>query len=804
MKKIQLLLLALLLALPLNGYAQHALYGDVNGDLEVNIADVNSVIDIILNGTAVTPAADVNHDGEINIADVNVIIDIILGGAEAPAVVHVYGDDGPTEGRVINVTDGSVTVTCDPGAEPKVGEIIVSGTTDTAPVGFLRRVESVQNSGGHCVMTTTNASLEEVMPDGDYDLPVPMQEQGQYVTIQAPGHAPERVGFSTELKLGVKIGRSGIKLLSNVSAADALEGEQDKTYPVTIVALISPSIDVNFIYSSRNKKVQRIGLKGNADISVQILGKLSAEGTWPVFSGDELKLFTVNLKPVVVMAGYVPIVFTPRIDVFLTADLSGEIYLKGRLVAAEAEGGFSYIYTPTPDPITGKNHNFTTSFSCGALGDDHLSDYLSENFAAKVGINGAITTALHPTLDVSLYGANDIFNVGVPISPWVKAEGNLALTLKKDIELDYDDQVTFSAGVDIGLSAKFKLGKKNYKWEQKITLLETQLYDYCGITPSVANFQVSPDSPMPAETEKVRFSMDFTKPRYQLLPDQDYGFAYGLASQSRDTWTYVSLKSQYDAGFTPTNRTQYIETYIYTYGLKKDSTYRVCPYVMIFGTDIFRKGANFKIEDEEGDWVDLGLPSGTIWATRNVGASSPEEYGDYFAWGETAPKDYYDWSTYKWLQEDGFDEAGNYIGGFTKYCTDSRLGYYGFVDNMTILEPADDAACANYPGGCMMRSAYELIENCTWQWIQRNGVNGQLVTGPNGNSIFLPAAGYRLWDSLGDDGSYGYYWSPSLDEDENGYAWYLCFNQNGAWMTRGYSYIGARDNGFSVRAIYVP
>ena len=808
MKKVlqSLILLLGALMLPATAYAQQRLYGDVNGDLEVNIADINVVIDLILDGNGFTAAADVNGDGEINIADINVIIDIILGGAEAPAVVHVYGDDGPTEGRVITVTDGSVTVTCDPGAEPKIGEIIVSGITDTAPVGFLRRVESVQTSGGQCVMTTTNASLEEVIPDGDYDLPVPMQEQGQYVTIQVPGQAPERVGFSTSLRLGVKIGSSGIKIISNVSAADeaaVLDGDQDKTYPVSFIAYINPSIDMNFIYNSRNKKVQRIGLKGNADISADILGKISAEGSVPLLGDDGIKLFTVNLKPVVVMAGYIPIV-TPRIDVFLTADLSGEVYLKSRFVAAQAEGGFSYIYTPTPDPITGKNHNFTTSFSCGALGDGHLNDRLSETFAPKVGINGAVTATLHPTLDVSLYGANDIFNVGVPICPWVKAEGNFAFTLKKDIELDYDDQVTFSAGVDIGLEAKFKLGKKNLKWKQNITLLETKLYDFCGITPSITNFQVSPDSPMPNDTKQVRFSMDLTKPFYQLLPEQDYGFAYGLADESRENWTYVSEKPYYDDGFSATNQTQYIETYISSYALEKDKTYRVCPYVTIFGTHIFRKGENFKIEkeDEEGDWVDLGLPSGTIWATRNVGASSPEDYGDYFAWGETDPKDYYDNNTYKWYRSD--DD----YSGYTKYCTNSLYGYKGFVDNKTELDPSDDAACAHYPGGRMPSKGQilELVNSCTWQWTQRNGVKGHLVTGPNGNAMFLPAAGNRWHESLVGAGSYGYDWSRTLHPGYSSYDYYPP-NAYGLQFEMGNWDYGCNDQmrhlGFTVRAVRV-
>ena len=93
------------------------------------------------------------------------------------------------------------------------------------------------------------------------------------------------------------------------------------------------------------------------------------------------------------------------------------------------------------------------------------------------------------------------------------------------------------------------------------------------------------------------------------------------------------------------------------------------------------------VPSQEHEWVDLGLPSGTLWATCNVGANAPEEYGDYFAWGETAPKDYYDWSTYKWCK-------GSY-NTMTKYCTNSSYGYNGFTDGKTELDPEDDAAWFN-------------------------------------------------------------------------------------------------------------
>ena len=202
----------------------------------------------------------------------------------------------------------------------------------------------------------------------------------------------------------------------------------------------------------------------------------------------------------------------------------------------------------------------------------------------------------------------------------------------------------------------------------------------------------------------------------------------------------------------------------------------------------------------EGDWVDLGLPSGTIWATRNVGASAPEDYGDYFAWGEIVPKDYYDWSTYKW-DKVYYDADGYWHHGFTKYCTNSYYGYNGFTDGKTELDASDDAACAHYPGGRMpsLEQIQELCDNCTWQRTQRNGVNGLLVTGPNGNTLFLPAAGCRWEESLYYVGTYGVCWSRTLDSNYPGSA---C----GLYFCSGWDYwcdSNRRYDGRTVRAVRV-
>ena len=196
-------------------------------------------------------------------------------------------------------------------------------------------------------------------------------------------------------------------------------------------------------------------------------------------------------------------------------------------------------------------------------------------------------------------------------------------------------------------------------------------------------------------------------------------------------------------------------------------------------------------EENEHEYVDLGLPSGIKWATCNVGANSPEEYGDYFAWGETEPKDYYDWSTYKY--------CNGSPSTLTKYCVDS---YRGTVDNKTTLELTDDAARVNWGDKWRMPTKAEQDElrntsNCTWTWTTQNGVNGYKVTSVvNGNSIFLPAAGYRRYDGRNEGGSRAYYWSTLLNTSGNSEAYFLYFDlDNVAWSGSGRYY------GFSVRAV---
>ena len=163
--------------------------------------------------------------------------------------------------------------------------------------------------------------------------------------------------------------------------------------------------------------------------------------------------------------------------------------------------------------------------------------------------------------------------------------------------------------------------------------------------------------------------------------------------------------------------------------------------------------------------IDLGLPSGTLWACCNVGASKPEEYGNYYAWGETSPKSVYSWSTYKWC-------SGLYDTQ-TKYCTKSS---YGSVDNKTTLDSSDDAATVNWGTPWCMPSSAQIDEllQCSSSWTSQGGVKGRKFNGKNGGTLFLPAAGERFEETWNGGG----YWSSSLDKYSPSYAYCLGFDED--------------------------
>lgn len=221
------------------------------------------------------------------------------------------------------------------------------------------------------------------------------------------------------------------------------------------------------------------------------------------------------------------------------------------------------------------------------------------------------------------------------------------------------------------------------------------------------------------------------------------------------------------------------------YNLDPGTTYYYCAYVKL-GDEVFygnvesimtfgEKPTSPTYTINGHKFVDLGLPSGLLWARSNIGAALSTENGDYFAWGETEPKSCYDWSTYKW---------GNDINNMTKYNSS---------DGKTTLDAEDDAATVNWGAPCRMPDSSEfkeLYNECDWSRKSYCiGTSGYLVTGPNGNTIFFP--------NSGDEGmEEGYYWSRSLKSDNINYASFLYFDQF-TFTT----YVKDRYQGYTIRPV---
>jgi hypothetical protein len=184
--------------------------------------------------------------------------------------------------------------------------------------------------------------------------------------------------------------------------------------------------------------------------------------------------------------------------------------------------------------------------------------------------------------------------------------------------------------------------------------------------------------------------------------------------------------------------------------------------------------------------VDLGLS--VKWGSCNIGATTPEGYGEYYSWGGLEPVTVYDWAHYRY---------GSSATSLTKYCIRSSEG---IVDNQTVLLPEDDVATQTLKDNWRMPTEAEfneLLENCTWSWTKQNGVSGYKVTSKtNGNSIFLPAPGQKSDSDWYNPGSVGYYWSSTLSSN-SGFARGLCiYSSKKEWMNYG------RDYGHSIRPVY--
>jgi len=382
MKKIQLLLLSLLLALPFNGYARLSTpYGDVNGDNEVNIADVNSIIDIILDGAAVTPAADVNGDGEINIADVNVIIDIILGGQPATELksdvflLTADYNDVITDADTVSFTLSSTVPVA---KRPVMGNVVLS-TADCTPFpdGIMARVTGIVPVAGGLRYNCVQVGLDDVFDQLFIDVEIEAATDSTSAdspSLRAPAHAT----VSAVLWNATFDGNfSGGGVSANLHARDR------STIRVTA------------------RKTRNTPWYFNIDVRNELTSNfnMSAVSTADFYRSYDIGRVTVGRIPILTIYG-VPVLFlTPQLTLKGYVEESGEVRLdySGHFNRTDVS---SYTYS---------DGQWQIGSTCSNDGGTDV---------AQISMNGYAGVGLIPGLKLALNGTRN--GVGVNVSAGVR------------------------------------------------------------------------------------------------------------------------------------------------------------------------------------------------------------------------------------------------------------------------------------------------------------------------------------------------------------------------------------------------
>lgn len=287
-------------------------------------------------------------------------------------------------------------------------------------------------------------------------------------------------------------------------------------------------------------------------------------------------------------------------------------------------------------------------------------------------------------------------------------------------------------------------------------------------TESISVSQSRMDCTLLVDKEEIKVGESAARETFTIMSEDDWTIS------TSDTW--VTVSNTFGSG---------INTITVTISQNSTISERIGKIIVKgLNSNVEKTIAIIQLKTNSHEYVDLGLPSGLLWATCNVGASKPEDFGDYFAWGATEPQKEYNEANTPYQTYNAADyikeKYTKYLGSTTSDYKDSSAKDSDALK--TVLDPEDDAAHVNWGGSWRMPTSAELEElidnnNCTWTWTTQNGVKGYKVTSlKNRKSLFLPVTGYRSDSMLCLDGTHGCYWSSSLMSNYPWFAYYLGFD----------------------------
>jgi len=631
--------------------------------------------------------------------------------------------------------------------EPETNDIICSAPTNNAPHGFLYRVKNISKNGGKTIIETQEVSLEEAIQKANVSKSINLDDHIVGV-FDEDGNPLEytssfeglRAGVTSKITLKIDKTFKGGSGNSSIKVEGSITLKNDLQFDMTI-----NDWDLEYL---------KLAYTAEVDLKATVSGELKVKNTQPFWN---VRLFSIKMAPITIIAAGVPIVVTPEIPITLNGWLNGTI--KGEFTLFDCKNSLTLGVLYQNDKVSGifEHKNPETQS-------------LAERM--KVSVSGEFKASVEAGVSLLLYNSR---NASLGVTGGIYGKATLTLLDDKEMQiiedLAYDRRYALnpnlkvSAGLDASVGATLKFfALKLLDYKATVTIYEKELFR-AGVFPQFADISISDKTNNSAKaitTVQTPAYFNFIFPVSQhgicisqsSLPTIENSFWYNVLGELPAMWTNISVPVV-SADFK---------------NLQTGTTYFVCPYfINVFGT-FYGKVDNFSLGD--GDWV---LINGVKWATRNVGApgtfvKNPEDYGGYYQWNR---------GTTDFLPFNDYYNSGYANADFWLSANDpSPIGY-----RVPTLDEIQSLVNTTY---------------VTYEWTTRNGIYGVTFTDRiSGKSIFLPAAGWRE----GYDGSLrlcgyeGDYWSTHICEPPY-YACNMYFNSGGTYV-----YMGGRSTATSIRSI---
>jgi uncharacterized protein (TIGR02145 family) len=649
---------------------------------------------------------------------------------ETGSTVHVLD----TKTKVESITPNGITFKNWGGEQqPQKGDIIVSAPAENVPFGFLYKIKTISSSDGMISITTEPASIEEAVQNASVHETINLND---YIIGIVDAEGKEIPMARNMLKAGGSV-ESGVKIEINASMPLGGENLKAKLEGEAELKLIA-DFDLEIEEGNLQRMKFTVSPEFMTKITLGFEGKIKAEKT--------ITIAQVKLSPIVIQAGFVPIVFVPVVSLDVEIGIEGTAKLAANLV----DINYKYIYG--------------MEYKDGILSKIEQNDSKPVKILEDVQLLLSGEAKVEPQLSLKfkLYDQEAYIGVfgGYPTKLSVE-DITLNLNVVYGLE-EFNPKMKLTTGITLGLEAKLEIfSKKLLEFKPSFNAVTWNIWER-KVFPEFDEITFDNQTSSSITSRSVIKGFEF------IFSVEQYGFCWGLAPKPAVTGNkneFGSLASgKYD-----------LPVLYNISSLQGNRTYYIRPYFKNMFGIFYGKEIGFSLDEDPDDPNDPNgvVINGVRWATRNVAApgafaAKPEDPGMF----------------YQWNRKTAWPATGNVTG----------WGWDSSPSTGTAWEKSNDPC----PAGWRMPTAVEQqnLFNAGSMWTNINGVYGRQF-GSGSNTIFLPAVGARIYSDgmFVNEGSNGYYWSST--QNNATYAYCLSFSS----VTAGVSYNNLRAYGFSCRCV---